>query len=160
MKNLETKLFRYLNDPVLNNYRKDINIFSKGIIFNPVTATPKENPKFEDYLYHYIQKWKRLYYRIYRSHRDLYRHFRSYNRLNIEQNLRSVGDILWVSNNQFSDINFSRDICHFTRELIRGTIRLQKIQSTEESRVNLARELLNQEFESNPIPDNNKSSQK
>jgi len=160
MRNLESKLLRYLNDPILNKYRKDINIFSKGIIFNPVTKSPKKNPKFEDYLHHYIQKWKRLYNRISRSHRELYKHFRSYNRFNLDQNLSSIGDILWVSNNQLSDINFSRDICHLTRELIRGTIRLQKIQSTEESRVNLARELFIEEFESDPIPDNNNSSRK
>jgi len=150
MRNLETKLLHYLNDPVLNTYRKDINLFSKGIIFKPVTASPKVNPKFEDYFYHYIQKWKRLYARIYRSHRELYRHFRRYNKFNIDQNLLSIGDILWVTNNQLSDINFSRDICYFSREFIRGTIRLQTIQAAEESRVNLAHELINEEFENNP----------
>jgi len=148
MRNLETKLLHYLNDPVLNNYRKDINLFSKGIILNPVTASPKENPKFEDYFYHYIQKWKRLYTRIHRSHCDLYNFFRSYNRFNIDQNLLSIGDILWVlTNNQLSDINFSRDVCYFTREFIRGIISLQKIQSTEESRINIASTLFHEEFE-------------
>ena len=160
MRNLESKLLRYLNDPALNKYRKDINIFSKGIIFNPVTKSPKENPKFEDFLFHYIQKWKRLYSRIHRSHHDLYKHFRSYNRFNLDRNLASIGDILWASSNQLLDINFSRDICHFTREIIRGTIHLQKIQTREESRINLASELLNEEFESNPIPENNQSSRK
>jgi len=160
MRNLESKLLRYLNDPVLNKYRKDINIFSKGIIFNPVTKSPKENPKFEDFLFHYIQKWKRLYIRIQRSHHELYKHFRSYNRFNLDRNLKSIGDILWVSRNQLSDINFSRDICHLTRELIRGTIHLQKIQPTEESRVSLASELLNEQFVNNPIPESSQSSRK
>jgi len=160
MRNLESKLLRYLNDPVLNKYRKDINTFSKGIIFNPVTKSPKENPNFEDFLFHYIQKWKRLYSRIHRSHHELYKHFRSYNRLNLDRNLRSIGDILWASSHQLLDINFSRDICHFTREFIRGTIHLQKIQPREESRINLASELLNEEFENNPITESNQSSRK
>jgi len=160
MRNLESKLLRYLNDPVLNKYRKDINIFSKGIILNPITKSQKENPKFEDFLYYYIQKWKRLYIRIQQSHHDLYKHFRSYNRFNLDRNLKSIGDILWVSNNQLSDINFSRDICHLAREFIRSTIHLQKIQSAEESRVNLACELLNEQFEREITPESNKSSQK
>jgi len=149
MRNLETKLLHYLNDPILNNYRKDINLFSKGVILNPTTASLKVNPTFEDYFYHYIQKWKRLYARIYRSHRELYRHFRRYNRFNIDRTSLSIGDILWVSKNQLSDINFSRDICYFSRELIRGNIHLQTIQATEESRINLARELIIEELENN-----------
>jgi len=78
----------------------------------------------------------------------------------LDRNLKSIGDILWVSNNQLSDINFSRDICHLAREFIRGTIHLQKIQSAEESRANLACELLNEQFEREIIPESNKSSQK
>jgi len=68
MINLELKILRYLNDPILNNYRKDLFLFNKGVIYLPGKALPEEDLKFEDLLHHYFRKWKRLHTRIYKKH--------------------------------------------------------------------------------------------
>jgi len=147
MINLELKILRYLNDPVLNNYRKDLFLFNKGVVYLPGKASPEEDLKFEDHLHHYSRKWRKLYTRIFKKHSDLYWYFCQNNHFNTEQNLLSIGDITWASENQLFDVNLTRDICHLVRHFIQNTIHLQKIQHTEESRVNLARKLFYEEFD-------------
>jgi len=147
MKNLETKILRFLNDPILNKYRKDLFLFSKGSIYIPGKESPKINPQFKDHLHHYLRKWKILYTRIFNSHCDLYWYFCQFNRFNIDRNVLSIGDILWVTRSQLIDINCTRDICHITRQFIRNTIHLQNTQLTEETRIHQASILFNEEFE-------------
>jgi len=148
MINLEIKILRYLNDPILNKYRKELNLFNKGVVFLPGKDHPEENLKFEDLLKHFYRKWTKLYTRVYNTHCDLYWYFCKDNHFNTEQNLLCIGDIIWASENQLYDVNLTRDICHFARQFIRVSINLQNIQPTEEFRINLASSLFYEEFES------------
>jgi len=147
MINLELKILRYLNDPVLNNYRKDLFLFNKGVVYLPGKALPEEDLKFEDLLHHYSRKWKRLYTRIYKKHSNLYWYFCRDNHFKTNRNLLSIGDIFWASENQLNDVNLTRDICYFARHFIGNTIHLQNIQPTEELCINLASSLFHEEFD-------------
>jgi len=147
MINLEIKILRFLNDPILNKYRKNLFLLSKGSIHTPGKESPKVNPQFKDYLHHYLRKWKILYTRIYSSHCDLYWYFVQDNRFITDRNVLSIGDILWATRSQLIEINFIRDICHFTRHFIRHSFHLQNIQLREEACIKQASILYNHEFE-------------
>ena len=151
MINLETKILRFLNDHILNKLRKDLTLLSKGLIYIPGRISPEPDLEFEDYLRHFRQKWKKLYSRIFREHSDLYWYFCDRNHFSTEQNFNSIGDIIWATEHQLLDINFTRDICHFTRHIIRNTIHLQGVQATEQSRFDRAHSLFEEEFELHSI---------
>jgi len=148
MINLEIKILRFLNDHILNILRKDLTLFSKGIIYIPGRTSPEPDLDFEDHLWHFRQKWKKLYSRIFREHSDLYWYFCDRNHFITEQNFSSIGDIIRATEHQLLDVNLTRDICHFTRHLIRNTIHLQEVQATEQSRLHRAHSLFEEEFES------------
>jgi len=147
MINLEIKILRFLNDSTLNELRKELTLFSKGFIYIRGRASPESNPKFEDYLCHFRQKWRKLYLRIFKEHCDLYCYFCDRNHFNTKRNCNSIGDIIWATECQLADVNFTRDICHFTRHIIRNTLHLQKLQDTESSRISRAHSLFEEEFE-------------
>jgi len=147
MINLEVKILRFLNDPILNNLRKDLTLFSKGLIYIRGRASPESNLKFEDYLRHFRRKWRKLYLRLFKEHSNIYWYFCDRNHFNTEQNFNSIRDIFWATEHQLLDVNFTRDICHFTRHIIRDTLHLQNLQDTESSRIDRAHSLFEEEFE-------------
>jgi len=141
MINLEIKILRFLNDSFLNKLRRDLALLSRSFIYI------QGRTSFEDYLRHFRRKWRKLYSRIFREHSDLYWYFCSRNHFITEQNLNSIGDILWATERQLLDVNLTRDICHFTRHIIRDTLHLQELQVTEKSRIDRAHSLFEEEFE-------------
>jgi len=148
MKNLEIKILRYLNDPILNIHRKDLLLLSKGLIYLRGKKSPETNLGFENYLRYFLRKWKKLYSRIFQEHSCLYWYFSCRdNHFKLEQDLKSIGDITWATECQLYGINLTRDICHFARHILRDTIHLQEIQDTEELRINRAHSLVAEEFE-------------
>ena len=147
MINLEIKILRLLNDHILNKLRKDLTLFSRDLVYIPGRTSPEPDLEFEDYLWHFRQKWKKLYSRIFREHSDLYWYFCDRNHFYTEQNLNSIEDILWATERQLLDVNLTRDICHFTRHIIRDTLHLQELQITEKSRIDRAHSLFEEEFE-------------
>jgi len=155
MINLEIKILRFLNDPILNKFRKDLTLFSKGIIYIQGKALPEPNLEFKAYLQHFERKWRKLYLRIFREHSHLYWYFCDRSHFNTEQNLNSIGDIIRATEHQLFDVNFTRDICQLTRQIIRNTLHLQKLQDTEASRIDRAHSLFEEEFEEVTTPQSN-----
>jgi len=144
MQLLEVHLLRYINDLDLNYHIDELQFLSEGEacinrVYRPVGFIP-----FEQLVRHFEYKWEVVSLRLRIAHSALYDFFNSENLYDFVETPYSHDQVIQLTKRRLSRIDFTRDICHITIQLIQNNFSPTILSNTQRDHLRIVYRLLDQ----------------